>query len=96
MNFEILSEERERQNIHYYCIATHDHRYDLTVIYSAKFLGKAMVISIQSERMVLLCQEDIPNSSYWAPKLDIKPEDIPEIEEFLHFLLDQKILADQY
>ncbi|MBO9131138.1 SAV0927 family protein [Bacillus sp. 165] len=96
MNFEILLEEQEKQNIYYYCIATNNHRYDLTVIYSAKFLGKAMVISIQSERMVLLCQEDIANTSYWAPKLDIKPEDVPDIEHFLHGRLEQKLFTDQY
>ncbi|WP_028402812.1 SAV0927 family protein [Ectobacillus panaciterrae] len=96
MNFEILSEEREKQNIHYFCIAAGNHRYDLSVIYSSHFLGKAMVISIQSERMALLCSEDIEHSSYWAPKLGIVPEDIPKIEEFLHFLLDQKLVMDQY
>lgn len=96
MQFDILSEDKERQNIHYYCIAAGSHRYDLAVIYSVNFLGKAMVISIQSERMVLLCSEDIQHTSHWAPKLGIIPDDIPQIEQFLHSILDQKLFANQY
>jgi hypothetical protein len=96
MHLEILSEEREKRNIHYYCIAAGNHRYDLAVIYSSHFLGKAMVISIQSERMVLLCSEDIDNASYWAPKLGILPEDILELGKFLYSILGQKLITDQY
>ncbi|WP_379967895.1 SAV0927 family protein [Ectobacillus sp. sgz5001026] len=96
MNFDILSEENERQNIHYYCISAGNHRYDLTIIYSVKFLGKAMVVSLQSERMALLCDDDIPNTSYWAPKLGVHPEDTKEVGRFLTYLLGQELHADQY
>lgn len=96
MNFYILSEEKETQNIHYYCIAAGSHRYDFAVIFSGKFLGKAMVISIQSGSMVLLCREDIKNPEHWAQKLGIVPEDVQELEHFFHFILDQQVFVDQY
>ncbi|MEH7350455.1 MULTISPECIES: SAV0927 family protein [Gottfriedia] len=96
MNFYIISEEKENQNIHYYCIAAGSHRYDFAVIFSGKFLGKAMVVSIQSGRMVLLCREDIDHPEHWDQKLGIAAEDIKEIESFFHSILDQKIFSDQY
>ncbi len=96
MNFHILSEEKETQNIHYYCIATDSHRYDFAIIFSGNFLGKAMVISIQSERMVLICRDDIKNPEHWVQKLGIMPEDIPVLEQFFHGILDQRLFSDQY
>jgi hypothetical protein len=96
MKFHILSELFERQNIHYYCIAAGSHCYDLVVIYSGNFLRKAMVISIQSKRMVLLSREDIQNADDWVPRLGFVPEDKLELEQFLNFILDQQQFIDQY
>mgnify|MGYP001129307000 CR=1 FL=1 len=96
MNLSILSEEKESQNIHYYCIATDSHRYDFAIIFSGHFLGKAMVVSIQSERMVLICRNDIKNPEHWAQKLGIMPEDISDLKEFFHYILENQIFADQY
>jgi hypothetical protein len=96
MKFDILLEAREKQSIHYYCIASEHHRYDLAVVYSEKFFGKAMVTSIQKGSMVLLCQEDIQNESYWAPKLGIESVDVQEFQKFLRFLLPPKQIVDEY
>ncbi|WP_088043292.1 SAV0927 family protein [Bacillus sp. EAC] len=96
MKLHILSEEKESQNIHYYCIATDSHRYDFAIIFSGNFLGKAMVISIQSERMVLICRDDLKNPEHWVQKLGIMPEDIPDLEQFFYGILEQQIFTDQY
>lgn len=93
---DILSEERENQLVHYYCIATDDHRYDLSVIYSNQFIGKAMVVSIQTGKMILMCQEDIENDQFWAEKLGIRAIDIGDCKTFLQMILMKKQYDDQY
>ncbi|WP_257350298.1 DUF3055 domain-containing protein [Pseudalkalibacillus decolorationis] len=93
---DILLEERERQSIHYYCIASDHHRYDLSIIYSEKFFGKAMVVSIQSGQMVLMCDEDIENDMCWAEKLGIELIDIRELKSFFHLILQNRQVANQY
>jgi hypothetical protein len=96
MNLDIISERNEKQSIHYYCILSNDHRYDITIAYSGHFFGKAMVTSLQSGRMVLLCSEDISNDYYWAPKLDIQQEDIPEFQDFFWQVLRSDLYLEQY
>ena len=87
MNLEILVEQNEQQLLHYFCLITEHRRYDLTIGYSNQFFGKAMVTSIQTSKMVLLCQEDISTDDYWAEKLGIAEEDIPEFQEFFRNVL---------
>jgi Protein of unknown function (DUF3055) len=93
---DILSEQRENQLVHHYCLATDDHRYDLSVIYSNQFIGKAMVVSIQTGKMVLMCQEDIKSDKFWAEKLGIMAIDIGDCKKFLEMILINKHYVDQY
>lgn len=93
---DILLEEREDQTVHYYCIATDYYRYDISIIYSNLFCGKAMVISIQTGKMVLMCKEDIENEEYWLGRLGINTIDVPVCRDFLLTVLDQKQFANQY
>lgn len=93
---DILLEEKENQSVHHYCVATETHRYDFSVIYSNQFYGKAMVVSIQTEKMVLMCQEDIDNDSYWAHKLGIKGIDLLSCKSFFQMILNPKQFANQY
>jgi|SRR5579875_1949007 len=87
MKLDILSEQKEKQQLHYYCLTSHNHRYDLTIGYSEYFYGKAMVTSIQTGKMVLLCQDDIDLLHHWAEQLGIEQEDIPEFQEFFQLVL---------
>ncbi|MGW5980092.1 SAV0927 family protein [Bacillus mycoides] len=96
MKLDILLEEVERQKIGYYCILSNSHRYDIAVMYSQQFLGKAMVTSIQNGRMVLLSQEDIGEEQYWAPRLGIEVEDIEELQSFFYMILQSQRLEEQY
>lgn len=93
---DILLEEKENQSVHHYCVATDSHRYDFSVIYSNHFYGKAMVVSIQTEKMVLMCQEDIENDSYWANKLGIRGVDLHSCKSFFQMILNHKQFANQY
>jgi Protein of unknown function (DUF3055) len=93
---DILIEDKGKYSVHYYCIATEHHRYDFSVIYTDQFLGKAMVVSIQSNTMALLCSEDIENEWLWAEKLGIDPIDVDECRNFLQMILQQKLLLNQY
>jgi hypothetical protein len=93
---EFLLEEKGTHSVHFYCIATEHHRYDLSVIYTNHFFGKAMVVSMQSNTMVLLSSEDIENELYWAEKLGINPIDIDECRTFLRMILQQKLFVNQY
>lgn len=93
---DILLEEKENQTVLHYCVATDTHRYDFSVIYSNYFFGKAMVISMQTEKMVLMCQEDIENDSFWVTKLGINDADISACKSFFQRLLNQQRFANQY
>ncbi|NRD76277.1 DUF3055 family protein [Bacillus sp. BRMEA1] len=96
MKMDILSEQKERQLLHYYCLISHNHRYDLTIGYSDHFFGKAMVTSMQTGKMVLLCQEDIDMDHHWANQLGIEDEDIPEFQEFFQLVLQTRSFNEQY
>ncbi|MDQ6600074.1 MULTISPECIES: SAV0927 family protein [Bacillus] len=96
MKLEFLSEQKEQQLLHYFCIISNNHRYDLTIGYSEHFFGKAMVTSLQTGNMVLLCQEDTPNDEFWAYKLGIEQEDIPEFYEFFDLVLHTQSFQEQY
>ncbi|MBO9131146.1 SAV0927 family protein [Bacillus sp. 165] len=96
MTLDILLEQTEKQITQYYCIVSNNHRYDLVINHSEQFFGKAMVTSIQSGRMVLLCPEDIEEHQYWALKLGIEQDDLHDIKHFFYDVLQPKVLSDQY
>jgi len=96
MKLEILAEQKEQQLLHYFCLISNNHRYDLTIGYSEQFFGKAMVTSIQSGRMILLCQEDTYLDHHWAGRLGIEDEDIPEFQEFFSLVLQTRPFQEQY
>jgi Protein of unknown function (DUF3055) len=93
---DIISETKERQLVHYYCLLTQNNRYDLSIAFSSHFYGKSMVTSIQTGQMVLLCSEDIFADQYWAPKLGIVEEDVSEIQNFFSLVLQSKQFNEQY
>jgi hypothetical protein len=45
---------------------------------------------------VLLCQEDTYSDYYWAEKLGIEAEDIPDFQEFFGFVLQTQPFHEQY
>ncbi|GHH97734.1 SAV0927 family protein [Neobacillus kokaensis] len=96
MKLEILSEQKERQLLHYFCLISNNHRYDLAIGYSENFFGKAMVTSIQTGKMVLLCQDDTYEVHHWADRLGIQEEDIPEFQEFFRLVLQSRPFQEQY
>ncbi|PGY15080.1 Protein of unknown function [Bacillus sp. OV166] len=96
MTLDILSEQKEQQLLHYFCLISKNHRYDLTIGYSEQFFGKAMVTSIQSGKMVLLCQEDTYSDDHWAERLGIQGEDISEFQEFFSLVLQTRPFLEQY
>ncbi|MEH6908297.1 MULTISPECIES: SAV0927 family protein [Neobacillus] len=96
MTLDILTEQKEQQLLHYFCLISNNHRYDLTIGYSEQFFGKAMVTSIQSGKMVLLCQEDTLSDHHWAERLGIEREDIPEFQEFFSLVLQTRPFQEQY
>ena len=93
---DVLLEERETQPIHYYCLAVGSHRYDFSIIYSNHFFDKAMVISLQTEKWALLCQEDINHEEFWVNRLGVFEEDIEDCKKFFRIVLNQKKIGDQY
>lgn len=93
---DIISEAKEKQVVHHYCLLTQNNRYDLSISFSSHFFGKSMVTSIQSGQMVLLCSEDIDHDQYWAAKLGIAKEDVSEIQNFFSLVLHSKQFTEQY
>lgn len=96
MKLDILTEQKEQQLFHYFCLISNNHRYDLTIGYSEQFFGKAMVTSIQTGNMVLLCQEDTHSDHHWAERLGIEAEDISEFQEFFSLVLQTRPFQEQY
>lgn len=96
MKLEILSEQKERQLLQYFCLISKHHRYDLMIGHSEHFYGKSMVTSIQTGNMVLLCQDDMYYTHHWANKLGIEEEDITEFQEFFSLVLQTQPFQEQY
>ncbi|WP_042353804.1 SAV0927 family protein [Bacillus rubiinfantis] len=96
MKLEIVAEQVERQPVHYFCLLSPHHRYDLTIGYSEHFFGKAMVTSMQTGKMMLLCQEDMLDDHIWAEKLGIEAEDVLEFQDFFRFVLQRSPFQEQY
>ncbi|MFB3170691.1 SAV0927 family protein [Neobacillus sp. 179-C4.2 HS] len=96
MKLDILSEQKDQQLLHYFCLISNNHRYDLAIGYSNHFYGKAMVTSMQTGNMVLLCQEDTCAPQYWADRLGIEEEDIAEFQDFFGLVLQSGHFQEQY
>jgi hypothetical protein len=96
MNLDIISEKSEKQLLQYFCLISNNHRYDLAIAYSENFFGKAMVTSIQTGKMILLCQEDTDYQDHWAERLGIEKEDIPDFQEFFGLVLQPNYLLEQF
>lgn len=96
MNLDIISEISEKQTLQYFCLLSNNHRYDLAVAYSENFFGKAMVTSIQTGKMTLLCKEDTDLDDHWAERLGIEQEDIPDFQEFLGMILQPNYSPEQF
>jgi hypothetical protein len=96
MKLDILSEQKDHQLLHYFCLLSNNHRYDLTIGYSNHFYGKAMVTSMQTGKMVLLCKEDTYAAHYWADRLGIEEEDIAEFQDFFSLVLQSGSFQEQY
>ncbi|NWQ39109.1 DUF3055 family protein [Bacillus sp. EB106-08-02-XG196] len=96
MKLDILSEQKDQQLMHYFCLISNNHRYDLTIGHSNHFYGKAMVTSMQTGNMVLLCQEDTYAPHYWADRLGIEEEDIAEFQDFFGLVLQSGPFQEQY
>lgn len=87
MEITFLMDETEFQSSRYVCIVTDHEIYNLAIINTAQFCGKSMVFSFLNTKMVLMSQEDINNTKYWAGKLGIADEDIEEIQFFFYTVL---------
>lgn len=96
MKLDILTEQKDQQLLHYFCLISKNHRYDLAIGYSDHFYGKSMVTSMQTGKMVLLCQEDAYHVQHWAEKLGIEEEDIAEFQEFFNMVLQSGHFQEQY
>jgi hypothetical protein len=97
MNFDYLYDEMERPFTRYVSFATKNKRYDLALIYTQHFDGKTVVMSVQNLQGVLISADDISHTSAWTQILQIDPDDIEIVKEFLRsrlYSIDR--LMDQY
>lgn len=83
----MLMDETELQSSRYVCILTDNELYNLAIIHTGQFCGKSLVLSILNARMVVMSQEDIEDTEYWAGKLGIADEDVKEIQSFFYTIL---------
>ncbi|KMY55289.1 hypothetical protein AC623_16225 [Bacillus sp. FJAT-27231] len=87
MDVTFLMDESEMQSNRFVCLITDHHRYDFAIIDTKQFSGNSIVLSLQNNRMILMCEEDIEDSEYWAPKLGVEQEDTKAIQDFLYTAL---------
>ena len=87
MDVTFLMDESEIQSNRFVCFITDHHRYDFAIIDTKQFSGNSIVLSLQNNRMILMCEEDIEDSEYWAPKLGVEEEDTKAIQSFFYTAL---------
>jgi hypothetical protein len=97
MTFDYLYDETERPLTRYVSFATQNKRYDLAMVYTQHFNGKTLVISLQNLQGGLIAMEDIDHADVWVKALQIDPDDVEIVKEFLRsrlYSIDR--LMDQY
>ncbi|MBN3526010.1 DUF3055 domain-containing protein [Paenibacillus apiarius] len=57
--FDQLYEETEQANVSFVGWATEEGRFDFALIYSNHFIGKTLVVCMQTGRSTLLCADDL-------------------------------------
>ncbi|WP_243292678.1 SAV0927 family protein [Bacillus sp. FJAT-47783] len=63
-------------------------------LYSKRFFGKQIVISLQNGQMVLMSSEDIELPEIWANKFSVHPADIKHVQAFFYMVLDREPILD--
>jgi len=57
--YDMLYDVTERSHIHFIGCASESARYDIAVVFTQYFLGKPLVVCMQTGRSTLLCEEDL-------------------------------------
>lgn len=78
-----LYDETEDNHSRYVGFVGNHGRYDLAIIQTGRFFGKALVLNTQSNRFGIIGTDDLEEEGYIAHILDLEPEQGDEVVEFL-------------
>lgn len=59
-------------------------RFDLAIMYSDRYFGKAMVMDIQGSRFAIIGQDDLEEEGYIEHAFKLSEQDASELREFLN------------
>lgn len=78
-----LYDDTEDAHSRYVGFAGDHGRYDLAIVHTGRFFGKALVLNTQSNRFGIIGTDDLNEEGYVAHILGLEPEQGEEVEEFL-------------
>jgi len=95
--FEHLYDVTEQAQVHFVgCVSEHS-RYDFSIVYTKQFMGKPLVICMQTGRSMVLSVDDLQDTVQLQSAFRLKePHCAEELSEFLRSRLPQLCVEEQY
>ncbi|WP_227397154.1 DUF3055 domain-containing protein [Jeotgalibacillus aurantiacus] len=78
-----LYDDTEETKTRFVSFMGENQRFDLAIMYSDRYYGKAVVFDIQGSRFAILGQDDLDEPGYLEHAYQISEEDASEMRDFL-------------
>ncbi|WP_124726651.1 DUF3055 domain-containing protein [Staphylospora marina] len=85
-DFMFLYDETENTKTRYVSFAGEEGRYDLAIITTDRFYGKALVLDLQSNRFAIIGTDDLDEPGYLEHVYRLPEPAADELRQFLHTL----------
>lgn len=78
-----LYDEKEDTKTRFVSFMGEHHRFDLAIIQTNRYYGKALVLSIQNGKFAIIGQDDLEKEGYIEHAFQISAEEAQELSAFL-------------
>ncbi|TFD95913.1 DUF3055 domain-containing protein [Jeotgalibacillus sp. R-1-5s-1] len=78
-----LYDDTEETKTRFVSFMGENQRFDLAIMYSDRYYGKAVVFDIQGSRFAILGQDDLDEPGYLEHAYQLSEEDASEMRDFL-------------
>lgn len=93
----IKHESYEATRSRYVTLVTENSQYDLVINYTSHFLGKVLIMHIQTNRFGILDIHDIRDPAVFSDTLGLThPEDVIELSHYLEEVMPMNFTPTQY
>ncbi|WP_404404589.1 DUF3055 domain-containing protein [Jeotgalibacillus malaysiensis] len=79
-----LYDDTEETKTRFVSFMGEHQRFDLAIMYSDRYFGKAMVMDIQGSRFAIIGQDDLEEEGYIEHAFKLSNQDASELREFLN------------